>query len=38
LALSNIALEKGLNDRATEDRIVSDAVLRMVGNAAKVAE
>jgi len=38
LALSNIALEKGLNDRATEDRIVSDAVLRMIGNTAKVAE
>ena len=38
LALTNIALEKGLNDRATEDRIVSDAVLRMIGNTAKVAQ
>ena len=38
LALTNIALEKDLNDRATEDRIVSDAVLRMIGNAAKVAQ
>ena len=38
VTLSNIALEKGLNDRATEDRIVSDAVLRMIGSAAKVAE
>ena len=38
LALTNIALEKDLNDRATEDRIVSDAVLRMIGNTAKVAQ
>ena len=38
LILTNIALEKGLNDRATEDRIVSDAVLRMIGNTAKVAQ
>ena len=38
LALTNIALEKDLNDRATEDRIVSDAVLRMIGNVAKVAQ
>ena len=38
LALTNIALEKGVNDRATEDRIVSDAVLRMIGNTAKVAQ
>ena len=37
LALTNIALEKDLNDRATEDRIVSDAVLGMIGNTAKVA-
>ncbi len=35
---SNLPLEKGLNDRATEDRIVSDAVLQMIGIAAKVAE
>ena len=38
LALTNIALEKGVNDRATEDRIVSDAVLGMIGNTAKVAQ
>ena len=38
LALTNIALEKDLNDRATEDRIVSDAVLGMIGNTAKVAQ
>ena len=38
MALTNIALEKDLNDRATEDRIVSDAVLRMIGNTAKVAQ
>ena len=38
LALTNLALEKGVNDRATEDRIVSDAVLRMIGNTAKVAQ
>tara|TARA_Y100000590_G_scaffold468633_1_gene652247 strand:+ start:1851 stop:2342 length:492 start_codon:yes stop_codon:yes gene_type:complete len=38
LTLTNIALEKDLNDRATEDRIVSDAVLRMIGNTAKVAQ
>lgn len=35
---SNITLEKGVNDRATEDRIVSDAVLRVIATAAKVAE
>jgi hypothetical protein len=33
-----VALEKGVNDRAAEDRIVSDAVLRVIANAAKVAE
>ena len=38
LALTNIAPEKDLNDRATEDRIVSDAVLGMIGNTAKVAQ
>ena len=38
MALTNIALEKDLNDRATEDRIVSDAVLGMIGNTAKVAQ
>ena len=38
LALTNIALEKDLNDRATEDRIVSDAVLGMIANTAKVAQ
>ena len=38
LALTNIALEKDLNDRATEDRIVYDAVLGMIGNTAKVAQ
>ena len=38
MALTNIALEKDLNDRATEDRIVSDAVLRMIGNTAKGAQ
>ena len=38
LALTNIALEKDLNDRATEDRIVSDAVLGMIGTTAKVAQ
>ena len=37
-SLSNLSLEKGLNDRATEDRIVSDAVLQMIGRTAKVAE
>jgi hypothetical protein len=31
-------LEKGMNDRAAEDRIVSDAVLRAIAIAAKVAE
>ena len=35
---SNVTLEKGLNDRATEDRIVSDAVLRVIATATKVAE
>lgn len=35
---SHVALEKGVNDRAAEDRIVSDAVLRVIANAAKVAE
>ena len=34
---SHVALEKGLHDRVTEDRIVSDEVLRMVGNSAEVA-
>ena len=33
---SHVALEKGLHDRATEDRIVSDEVLRMIGNSAEV--
>ena len=35
---SHVALEKGMNDRAAEDRIVSDAVLRAIATAAKVAE
>ena len=37
LTSSHIALEKGLHDRVTEDRIVSDEVLRMIGNSAEVA-
>ena len=35
---SNVSLEKGLNDRATEDRIVSDAVLQMIGIPSQAAE
>jgi nicotinamide mononucleotide (NMN) deamidase PncC len=35
---SHVVLEKGMNDRAAEDRIVSDAVLRAIAIAAKVAE
>jgi len=35
---SHLVLEKGMNDRAAEDRIVSDAVLRAIAIAAKVAE
>jgi hypothetical protein len=31
-------LEKGMNDRAAEDRIVSDAVLQAIATAAKVTE
>ncbi|MEC8923536.1 MAG: CinA family protein [Actinomycetota bacterium] len=34
---SNVALDKGLHDRATEDRIVSDAVLQIIATASKVA-
>ena len=37
LASSHVALEKGLHDRVTEDRIVSDEVLRMIGNSAEGA-
>lgn len=35
---SHLVLEKGMNDRAAEDRIVSDAVLRAIAIAVKVAE
>ena len=35
---SHLVLEKGMNDRAAEDRIVSDAVLSAIATAAKVAE
>jgi nicotinamide mononucleotide (NMN) deamidase PncC len=35
---SHVVLEKGMNDRAAEDRIVSDAVLRAIAIAVKVAE
>ena len=34
----NLSLEKGLNDRATEDRIVSDNILLAISEAAQVAE
>ena len=35
---SNVTLDKGLRDRAAEDRIVSDAVLQMIATAAKVTD
>jgi len=35
---SYVMLEKGMNDRAAEDRIVSDAVLQAIATAAKVTE
>ena len=35
---SHVVLAKGMNDRAAEDRIVSDAVLSAIATAAKVAE
>lgn len=35
---SHVVLAKGMNNRAAEDRIVSDAVLRAIAIAAKVAE